>query len=156
MIRKSVKKSLNAVISGTFRRRENVNSDEMTLSGSSSECSTLVDFIIDEPAETHEPESDSTNELLEDDNQAWNSPGPWSLPTVPRLPLSAPRMTQWSDSQISLLDEEECSFVMPRSRTRLSGGRKKTSFNKRSKPSSKALGPCLPVDLLEPEERSWM
>ncbi|KAL5535885.1 hypothetical protein ACEPAF_3979 [Sanghuangporus sanghuang] len=173
MIRKTVKNSLSDVLSAAFRRvralsasvvnersedkqKEKIDSDDVTLSGTyTSECSTLVDFVVPEPEAIvlSEDRTESLSSLLDDEKQAWSS-------TTSTINISSYTsnvyLTKSSDSNLSLLDEDECTWVMPRRR---SNGRKKwTLFSSKvrtTKPQNVSLQ-YEQCQFLDPEERSWV
>ncbi|KAI5121848.1 hypothetical protein M0805_003281 [Coniferiporia weirii] len=163
--RKTFKNGLGVMLSRAFRRRGNVEAEEEILdclSELNSECSTLVDFAMHEPDATT-PTLDnleSLNDLLDEDNQAWT---PRSFGTTAAISVTqgcafglASASTQ-AISQTSLLDEDDCSWVMPRKSAQISSsaGRKRRSLKKYKFHARTPLS-WQSTELLDPEERSWM
>ncbi|KAL5533851.1 hypothetical protein ACEPAG_311 [Sanghuangporus baumii] len=156
MIRKTVKNSLSDVLSVAFRRvralsasvenkrsedkqKEKVDSDDVTLAGiDTSECSTLVDFVVHEPEAIvlSEDQTESSSNLLDNENQAWSS----ATSTINISSYTSDvYLTEKSNSNLSLLDEDECTWVMPRRRS--NGRKKRTLFSSkvRTEPQNVSL-----------------
>ncbi|KAL5519353.1 hypothetical protein ACEPAH_1036 [Sanghuangporus vaninii] len=173
MIRKTVKNNLSDVLSAVLRRvrassasvenersedkqKEKVDSGDVTLAGiDTSECSTLVDFVVHEPEAIvlSEDLTESSSSLLDDENHAWSS----ATSTINISPYTSNvYLTKNSDSNLSLLDEDECTWIMPRRR---SNGRKKRTLSSSKVRTTKPQNVSLPYgqcQLLDPEERSWV
>ncbi|PAV22598.1 hypothetical protein PNOK_0255500 [Pyrrhoderma noxium] len=140
-------KNLSTVISSPFRRRRYLDSmDNITLASSemSSECSTLVEFVV------HDSEA--------------------SLPESPRAPPGISEEYRYNFVQPSasvekvspsddqdLLDEEDCTWVMPRSK-RHNYPKDKSKIKQKvlRKPTRLALLSVTDNDLLDSDDRSWV
>jgi len=132
--------------------------DNKTLcSLSDSDCSTLIDYDLDDDLNDYSSD-DIEEDSLPFEEQSWTRT---SIPEQSRVSqdgvagfrhyareCSQPR-------QESLLDEEECSWVMPRSTRNTSVAKPRFAlFARRPKISSGRAG--IEPQLLDPEERSWM
>ncbi|KAL5494859.1 hypothetical protein ACEPAI_321 [Sanghuangporus weigelae] len=173
MIRRTVKNSLSDVLSIAFRRirapsasaenersgdkqREKVDSGDVSLAVTdTSECSTLVDFVVHEPGAIVllEDQTEPSSSLLDDENQAWSS----ATSTINISSYTSNvYLTKNPNSNLSLLDEDECTWVMPRRRS--NGRKKRTLFSSKvrtTKPQNVSLQ-YRQCQLLDPEERSWV
>ncbi|KLO20611.1 hypothetical protein SCHPADRAFT_13845 [Schizopora paradoxa] len=148
----TMKRRLCGRLSGARTKPSDEIDNKTLCSFTDSDCSTLVDFDLDdvvEDVETDDVEEDS----LPFEEQSWTRR---AASHQPRIPRSAATFYNrgYSELNESLLDEEECSWVMPRSTTTSASKSRFALFARQPKQISVRVG--LEPQLLEPEERSWM
>jgi len=130
-----------------------------SLSDSDSDCDTLVDYELNNDVNEYSTELEGTEgDSLPFDDQSWTRQ---SLPEQSRLSHHGASGFRFYSRECSearqedLLDEEDCSWVMPRPTAKSPKAKSRFAlFARRTKRTGVCMG--LETQLLDPEERSWM